>query len=96
MAAPSTTLSREQIYDTHSGVPHQFHQYGLVYSFGVTAVIHMISPSSLHVGTGLPFQVVFHPITQFTLILVGIKPGDSGVAIVCQVDELHLFCRVCC
>ena len=48
---------------------------------------HPIPFPSYMVERGLLFQVVFHPMAWSPLNLVGVKPGDFGVVIGCQVDD---------
>ena len=76
------------IQDRHqSAVFQPFQLYGGAYSFGGLAESHPIPLAVLHGGEGSSFHIWFHLMTQSTLNLVGIKPGDSSVVIGYQVNE---------
>ena len=69
VAAPSSTLSREESYATQSDVPQPCQLYGGAYGFGGLAEIHPIPLPSLHGKEGSFFKVWFHLMTQLTLNL---------------------------
>ena len=82
VAAPSMTLSRGELSATQSAVPQLSHLYGGAYSFGGLAESHLIPPPSLHDGEGSSFPGLVPSNDMVdSESAIGIKPGDSGVAV---------------
>ena len=67
MAAPSTGLGGKASH--YSAVLKTFNQYGGAYRFGGFVESHPISQLLHMVQMGLPFQLLFHQMTQLTLSL---------------------------
>ena len=88
VAAPSSTLGREEPSATPSAVPQPSHLYGGAYSLEGSVESHPIPLPSLHDGEGSSFPgLVPSDDMVDSEPVMGIKPGDSGVVIGYQVDE---------
>ena len=92
MTALSTTLSGEA--STQSAVLKSFQLYGGAYNFGGLAESHIIPLPSLQGGEASSFPgLVSSNDTVNSESVMGIKPGDSSVIIMYQVDEYtHTWC----
>ena len=89
VAAPSTALSREASCYSFTCLPTT---PSIWWGLSELCILGRVTQSlqlPCMVGRGPLFQVVFHPVTHSTLNLWwALNPGDSGVVIGYEVDEL--------
>ena len=89
--AAFTSLCMVDLQATYSAVPHPSNVYGGNTTLGAQQN-HLILLPSLHGREGSSFPVCVNLMMQWTQSVLGVKPGDSGVVIGYQVDELSDIC----
>ena len=63
---------------------------GIQLTLGGFADSHPIPQPPIHGRVRYSFLIMLNPMAELTPLVVGIKPGDAGVVIGYQVDELTL------